>query len=158
MPPLAGAPRRGAPHRREPGRDGHAVRGDAGVDLLPPGDGDTVSRVTLPDHVEHLVVGAGFAGVALAVGLQDDGEDFLVIEKDASLGGTWWANTYPGATCDIPSHLYSYSWAPNPDWSHAYSRSEEHTSELQSPVHLVCRLLLEKKKKKHNSDRRDVTN
>lgn len=81
--------------------------------------------MTLPPHVDHLVVGAGFSGVALAVGLQEDGEDFLVIEKDASLGGTWWANTYPGAACDIPSHLYSYSWAPNPDWSHAYSPQPE---------------------------------
>jgi cyclohexanone monooxygenase len=96
------------------------------VDLLEASEPlGTVSRVTLPQHVEHLVVGAGFAGLALAIGLQDDGEEFLVIEKDASLGGTWWANTYPGATCDIPSHLYSYSWAPNPDWSHAYSPQPE---------------------------------
>ncbi len=79
----------------------------------------------LPAHVDHLVVGAGFAGVALAIGLQADGEEFLVIEKDDALGGTWWANTYPGATCDIPSHLYSYSFAPNPDWSHAYSPQPE---------------------------------
>ena len=77
--------------------------------------------MTLPSHVDHLVVGAGFSGVALAIGLQQDGEEFLVIEKDEALGGTWWANTYPGATCDIPSHLYSFSFAPNPDWSHAYS-------------------------------------
>jgi cation diffusion facilitator CzcD-associated flavoprotein CzcO len=81
--------------------------------------------VTLPSHVEHLVVGAGFAGVSLAIGLQDDGEEFLVIEKADGLGGTWWANTYPGATCDIPSHLYSFSFAPNPDWSHAYSPQAE---------------------------------
>ena len=81
--------------------------------------------MTLPSHVDHLVVGAGFAGVALAIGLQQDGEEFLVIEKDESLGGTWWANTYPGATCDIPSHLYSFSFAPNPDWSHAYSPQAE---------------------------------
>ena len=81
--------------------------------------------MTLPSHVDHLVVGAGFAGVALAIGLQQDGEEFLVIEKDESLGGTWWANTYPGATCDIPSHLYSFSFAPNPDWSHAFSPQAE---------------------------------
>jgi cation diffusion facilitator CzcD-associated flavoprotein CzcO len=79
----------------------------------------------LPDHVDHLVVGAGFAGVALAVGLQGDGEDFLVIDKADGLGGTWWANTYPGATCDVASHLYSFSFAPNPDWSHAYSPQAE---------------------------------
>ena len=81
--------------------------------------------MTLPSHVDHLVVGAGFSGVALAIGLQQDGEEFLVIEKDEALGGTWWANTYPGATCDIPSHLYSFSFAPNPDWSHAYSPQAE---------------------------------
>ena len=81
--------------------------------------------MTLPSHVDHLVVGAGFAGVALAIGLQQDGEELLVIEKDESLGGTWWANTYPGATCDIPSHLYSFSFAPNPDWSHAFSPQAE---------------------------------
>jgi cyclohexanone monooxygenase len=90
--------------------------------------------VSLPSHVEHLVVGAGFAGIALAVGLQDDAEDFLVIEKDAGPGGTWWANTYPGATCDIPSHLYSYSWAPNPDWSHAYSPQPEILAYLEKVV------------------------
>ena len=81
--------------------------------------------MSLPSHVDHLVVGAGFAGVALAIGLQQDGEEFLVIEKDESLGGTWWANTYPGAICDIPSHLYSFSFAPNPDWSHAFSPQAE---------------------------------
>ena len=81
--------------------------------------------MTLPSHVGHLVVGAGFAGVALAIGLQQDGEELLVIEKHESLGGTWWANTYPGATCDIPSHLYSFSFAPNPDWSHAFSPQAE---------------------------------
>src|SRR6187401_30957 len=59
------------------------------------------------------------------MGLQQDGEEFLVIEKDESLGGTWWANTYPGATCDIPSHLYSFSFAPNPDWAHSFSRQPE---------------------------------
>jgi cation diffusion facilitator CzcD-associated flavoprotein CzcO len=79
----------------------------------------------LPSHVDHLVVGAGFSGVSLAIGLQEDGEEYVVIEKDASLGGTWWANTYPGATCDVPSHLYSFSFAPNPQWSHAYSPQAE---------------------------------
>ena len=62
----------------------------------------SVWPVTLPSHVDHLVVGAGFAGVALAIGLQDDGEEFVVIDKADGLGGTWWVNTYPGATCDVP--------------------------------------------------------
>ena len=81
--------------------------------------------MTLPSHVDHLVVGAGFAGVALAIGLQDDGEEFLVIDKADGLGGTWWDNTYPGATCDVPSQLYSFSFAPNPDWSPPYSPQPE---------------------------------
>src|SRR3712207_9030386 len=59
---------------------------------------------------------------------------FVVLEKADELGGTWRDNTYPGCACDVPSALYSYS------------RSEEHTSELQSRQYLVCRLLLEKKK------------
>ena len=80
---------------------------------------------TLPGHVDHLVVGAGFSGVALAIGLQDDGEEFLVIDKADGLGGTWWVNTYPGATCDVPSLLYSFSFAPNPDWTRTYSPQAE---------------------------------
>ena len=81
--------------------------------------------MTLPSHVDHLVVGAGFAGVALAIGLQEDAEEFLVIDKADGLGGTWWANTYPGAACDVPSLLYSFSFAPNPDWSRTFSPQAE---------------------------------
>ena len=43
-------------------------------------------------------------------------DDFVVLERDAEVGGTWWANTYPGCQCDVPSHLYSFSFALNPDW------------------------------------------
>ncbi|MBD8870544.1 flavin-containing monooxygenase [Nocardioides donggukensis] len=77
-------------------------------------------------HVEQLVIGAGFAGLATAIRLQEDGErDFLVIEKGAEVGGTWRDNTYPGAACDVPSQLYSYSFAPNPDWSMSFSPQPE---------------------------------
>ncbi len=80
----------------------------------------------LPTHVDHLVVGAGFAGIGTAIKLKEAGEtDFLVIEKDADVGGTWRANTYPGAACDVPSQLYSFSFAPNPDWSHSFSPQAE---------------------------------
>ena len=81
--------------------------------------------MTLPSHVDQLVVGAGFAGVALAIGLQDDGEEFAVVDQADGLGGTWWVNTYPGATCDVPSLLYSFSFAPKPDWSRTYSPQAE---------------------------------
>jgi cyclohexanone monooxygenase len=80
----------------------------------------------LPSSVTHLVVGAGFAGLCAAIKLQEDGErDFLVLEKGADVGGTWRDNTYPGAACDVPSQLYSYSFAPNPDWSMSFSPQPE---------------------------------
>ena len=64
--------------------------------------------MTTPTHVDHLIVGAGFAGLCAAIKLEEDGEsDFVVIEKGSDVGGTWRDNTYPGATCDIPSQLYS---------------------------------------------------
>lgn len=76
--------------------------------------------------VDHLIIGAGFAGLAAAIKLQEAGErDFVVIEKDSDVGGTWHINTYPGAECDVPSQLYSYSFALNPDWSKVYSPQQE---------------------------------
>jgi cation diffusion facilitator CzcD-associated flavoprotein CzcO len=80
------------------------------------------------DHqlVDHLIVGAGFAGLCAAIKLDEAGErDFVVIEKDSDVGGTWHINTYPGAECDVPSQLYSYSFALNPDWSKVYSPQQE---------------------------------
>ena len=51
--------------------------------------------------------------------------DFVILERADAVGGTWRDNTYPGCTCDVPSHLYSFSFAPNPDWSHGFSRQPE---------------------------------
>jgi cation diffusion facilitator CzcD-associated flavoprotein CzcO len=77
-------------------------------------------------QVEHLIVGAGFAGLCAAIKLQEDGEtDFLVVEKGPDVGGTWRDNTYPGAACDVPSQLYSFSFAPNRDWSSSFSPQPE---------------------------------
>ncbi|CAM3424976.1 NAD(P)/FAD-dependent oxidoreductase [Nocardioides dubius] len=77
-------------------------------------------------HVDHLVIGAGFGGLGAAIKLDEMGErDFLVIEKDDGIGGTWRANSYPGAACDVPSQLYSFSFAPNPDWSASFSPQPE---------------------------------
>lgn len=85
-----------------------------------------------PSRVEHLVVGAGFAGLCAAIKLQEDGEtDFLVVEKAGDVGGTWRDNTYPGAACDVPSQLYSFSFAPNPDWTSSYSPQPEIQAYLQ---------------------------
>ncbi len=73
-----------------------------------------------------VVIGAGMAGILSAVKLQEAGyTDFVVYEKADSLGGTWRENTYPGIACDVPSHLYSYSFAPNAEWSHVFSPGPE---------------------------------
>jgi cation diffusion facilitator CzcD-associated flavoprotein CzcO len=72
------------------------------------------------------ILGAGFGGLGMAIRLKQAAfEDFVVFERDADVGGTWWANTYPGCQCDIPSHLYSYSFALNPDWSRTYPLQPE---------------------------------
>jgi len=77
-------------------------------------------------QVEVLVIGAGFAGVCAAIKLAESGiTDFELHDKATGIGGTWWANTYPGATCDIPSHFYCYSFEPNPDWSRLYAPQPE---------------------------------
>lgn len=73
-----------------------------------------------------LIIGAGFAGLGTAIRLLQNGiDDFVILERSDRVGGTWRDNTYPGAACDIPSVLYSYSFAPNPDWSRAYSGGAE---------------------------------
>jgi cation diffusion facilitator CzcD-associated flavoprotein CzcO len=73
-----------------------------------------------------VVIGAGMAGILSAVKLTEAGlDDVVVYEKAARLGGTWRENTYPGVACDVPSHLYSYSFAPNADWSHTFSPGPE---------------------------------
>jgi cation diffusion facilitator CzcD-associated flavoprotein CzcO len=77
-------------------------------------------------HVDVAIVGSGFAGLGAAVRLREAGrEDFLVLEKGATLGGTWRDNTYPGCACDVQSHLYSFSFAPNPDWTRTFARQPE---------------------------------
>ncbi len=73
-----------------------------------------------------VVIGAGMAGILSAIQLTEAGlTDFTVYEKADQVGGTWRENTYPGLSCDVPSHLYSYSFALNPDWSHHFSPGNE---------------------------------
>ncbi len=80
----------------------------------------------MPARVAHLIVGAGFGGLCAAIKLAEDGEtDFLVIERGDDVGGTWRDNTYPGACCDVPSQLYSFSFAANREWSSSYSPQPE---------------------------------
>jgi cation diffusion facilitator CzcD-associated flavoprotein CzcO len=73
-----------------------------------------------------IIIGAGMSGILAAIKLQEAGlDDFAIYEKADRLGGTWRENTYPGIACDVPSHLYSYSFAPNPEWSHRFSPGAE---------------------------------
>ena len=77
-------------------------------------------------HHRIVIVGSGFSGIGMAVRLLEDGErDFVLLERASELGGTWRDNTYPGCRCDVPSHLYSFSFAPNPNWSSTFSPQPE---------------------------------
>jgi 4-hydroxyacetophenone monooxygenase len=71
------------------------------------------------------IIGAGLAGLCAAIRLGQAGIPYTVIEKNPKVGGTWFENTYPDLRVDVPNHFYSYSFAPNPDWSHYYARGRE---------------------------------
>lgn len=72
------------------------------------------------------IIGTGFAGICMAIKLLDAGiRDFIILERSEDIGGTWRDNTYPGAACDVVSHLYSFSFEPNPNWSRMFAQQEE---------------------------------
>jgi cation diffusion facilitator CzcD-associated flavoprotein CzcO len=78
-----------------------------------------------PD-VEILIIGTGFAGLGLAIQLQKHGfRDFLLVEKEPDIGGTWLVNQYPGCACDVQSHMYSFSFEPNPHWTREFASQPE---------------------------------
>lgn len=92
------------------------------------------------EHVRVAVVGSGFGGLGAAVRLRREGvTDFVVLERADSVGGTWRDNSYPGCACDVPSHLYSFSFAPNPDWPRTFS-GQEHIRAYLEHVADVFRL------------------
>jgi cation diffusion facilitator CzcD-associated flavoprotein CzcO len=78
------------------------------------------------EHYDVIVIGTGFAGLGMAIKLRRSGEhNFLVLEKAGAVGGTWRENTYPGCACDVQSHLYSFSFEPNPRWSRMFAPQPE---------------------------------
>ncbi|MFI5676822.1 flavin-containing monooxygenase [Streptomyces cellulosae] len=92
------------------------------------------------EHVRVAVVGTGFGGLGAAVRLRREGvTDFVVLERAGSVGGAWRDNTYPGCACDVPSHLYSFSFAPHPDWPRTFS-GQEHIRAYLEHVADVFRL------------------
>ena len=78
-----------------------------------------------PVHTRALIIGTGFSGLGMGIALQQQGVDFLILEKAADVGGVWRDNSYPGCTCDVPAYLYSFSFVPKPDWTHAFSFQPE---------------------------------
>jgi cation diffusion facilitator CzcD-associated flavoprotein CzcO len=83
----------------------------------------TAQRTT---EVGVCIVGSGFSGLGMAISLLRDGvDDFVVLERAGDVGGTWRDNTYPGCACDVPSHLYSFSFEPNPTWTRTFSPQPE---------------------------------
>ena len=91
-----------------------------------------MSELQTGREVRVVIAGSGFSGIGTAVRLKQAGiHDFVVLERAADVGGTWRDNTYPGAACDVPSHLYSFSFAPNPDWGRSFSPQPEIQAYLQ---------------------------
>jgi cation diffusion facilitator CzcD-associated flavoprotein CzcO len=93
-----------------------------------------VDPVTVdPVTVDTVIVGSGFAGLGAAVKLDEAGrKDFVVLEKGGTLGGTWRDNVYPGCACDVESHLYSFSFFQNPEWTRTFARQPEIRAYLES--------------------------
>src|SRR3954447_11509785 len=82
------------------------------------------------------ILGTGFAGLGIAIKLKERGEeDFVILERAEDVGGTWRDNSYPGCQCDIPSHLYSFSFAPNPNWSRLFPTQPEIWDYLRECAH-----------------------
>ena len=99
-------------------------------------NGSSADEPAAPSTVlDVLIVGAGFSGLGMAIKLLESGRtSFLVMEKADDIGGTWYANQYPGCACDIPSHLYSFSFDRNPEWSRMYAGREEIQNYLKDCV------------------------
>ena len=80
----------------------------------------------MEQHYKVGIIGAGFSGLGMAIKLKQSGmTDFVVFERADDVGGTWRENTYPGCQCDVPSHLYSFSFALNSDWTRTYPLQSE---------------------------------
>jgi cation diffusion facilitator CzcD-associated flavoprotein CzcO len=105
----------------------------------------------LPAETDIAIVGAGFGGLGAAIELKQAGfHDFAVLERSGEVGGTWSANTYPGCQCDVPSNLYSFSFARKADWTHSYPEQPQILAYLHdcaerfgvtANVHLNCEML-----------------
>ena len=86
----------------------------------PSGSSQASPQAARSESVRIAVLGAGMSGICMGTRLIQRGiRDFVILEKADSVGGTWRENTYPGIACDVPSHLYSFSFELNPNWTHS---------------------------------------
>jgi cation diffusion facilitator CzcD-associated flavoprotein CzcO len=100
--------------------------------MTKPGEGMAQADAT---RTRVVIIGAGFGGIGLAIKLRQDGlDDFVILEKADDVGGVWRDNRYPGAACDVPSHLYSFSFAPRADWPDKYARQPDILAYLKDCV------------------------
>ncbi len=91
-----------------------------------PGAAQTSAQAIAPERREVVILGGGMSGLCMAIALKRAGmHDFVVLEKSAGLGGTWWDNRYPGAHVDVPAPLYAFSFAPNPRWTERFAAAPE---------------------------------
>ena len=87
---------------------------------------EVLPRMNDQQDIDIAIVGSGFSGLAMATRLKRSGrDDFVICERAREVGGTWRENTYPGCRCDVPSHVYSFSFAPNPEWTSTFSAQPE---------------------------------
>lgn len=102
-----------------------ALRLDASAGSSPAGAPPTPRMRVRPD-LDAIIIGTGFSGLGMAIKLKEEANSsFVILEKAQEIGGTWRENTYPGCACDVPSHMYSFSWERNPQWSRMYSGQRE---------------------------------
>jgi cation diffusion facilitator CzcD-associated flavoprotein CzcO/acetyl esterase/lipase len=116
---------------------GGALRGFWGdvSALAPDGDAGASGNGGPRRSPRVVIVGAGFGGIGMGITLKRAGIDsFTILEKGDRIGGVWRDNTYPGAACDVPAHLYSFSFEPNPDWTRRYAPQEEILEYLERTV------------------------
>ncbi|WP_153141011.1 flavin-containing monooxygenase [Paraburkholderia agricolaris] len=94
---------------------------------------DAAPTASAPIETDIAIIGSGFAGLGMAIRLRQAGmTDFIVAEKAESVGGTWRDNHYPGCACDVQSHVYSFSFAPNPRWTRMFARQPEIRAYLEA--------------------------
>src|SRR5690606_9717112 len=116
-------PRPSTRYRRS--QDGPMPEVKEGRPIMTVAEHEAETVAAKPVHTRALIIGSGFSGLGMGIELQRRGVDFLILEKADEIGGTWRDNTYPGCACDIPSHMYSFSFEPKPDWTHMWSFQPE---------------------------------